>query len=122
MVGSLAGGGPGGQDTGLQAAPSPRRGSLRHGRRAGDGGRNPGRVLRGEPARRDTVALDAAGRLGLAVFSATAVTFGPACNGYGLFLPAVPASSRDRALSIISTGTALGGADTGLAGGLRRGR
>src|SRR4028119_259252 len=39
MVGSLAGGGPGGQDTGLQAAPSPRRGSLRHGRRAGDGGR-----------------------------------------------------------------------------------
>jgi predicted MFS family arabinose efflux permease len=150
--------------------------------------------------------LDAAGRLGLAGFSATAVTFGPARNGYGLFLPdireefglstevlgfvasglyagylaallavgllaartgprlpvlvgllsagvgtalvalspnaavlaagvvlagtgagwswapyndavgrAVPASSRDRALSIISTGTTLGVAITGLA-------
>ena len=59
--------------------------------------------------------MDAAGRLGLAGFSATAVTFGPACNGYGLFLPAVPASSRDRALSIISTGTTLGVAITGLA-------
>jgi predicted MFS family arabinose efflux permease len=31
--------------------------------------------------------LDAAGRLGLAGFSATAATFGPARNGYGLFLP-----------------------------------
>ena len=31
--------------------------------------------------------MDAAGRLGLAGFSATAVTFGPARNGYGLFLP-----------------------------------
>jgi predicted MFS family arabinose efflux permease len=150
--------------------------------------------------------VDAAGRLGLAGFSATAVTFGPARNGYGLFLPdireefglstevlgfvasglyagylaallavgllaartgprlpvlvgllsagvgtalvalspnaavlaagvvlagtgagwswapyndavgrAVPASSRDRALSIISTGTTLGVAITGLA-------
>jgi predicted MFS family arabinose efflux permease len=150
--------------------------------------------------------LDVAGRLGLAGFSATAVTFGPARNGYGLFLPdireefglstevlgfvasglyagylaallavgllaartgprlpvlvgllsagvgtalvalspnaavlaagvvlagtgagwswapyndavgrAVPASSRDRALSIISTGTTLGVAITGLA-------
>ena len=31
--------------------------------------------------------MDTAGRLGLAGFSATAVTFGPARNGYGLFLP-----------------------------------
>ncbi|HEV2094444.1 MAG TPA: MFS transporter [Rubrobacter sp.] len=31
--------------------------------------------------------MDAASRLGLAGFSATAVTFGPARNGYGLFLP-----------------------------------
>jgi predicted MFS family arabinose efflux permease len=31
--------------------------------------------------------LNAAGRLGLAGFSATAATFGPARNGYGLFLP-----------------------------------
>ena len=31
--------------------------------------------------------MDAAGRLSLAGFSATAVTFGPARNGYGLFLP-----------------------------------
>lgn len=31
--------------------------------------------------------MDAAGRLGLAGFFATAVTFGPARNGYGLFLP-----------------------------------
>ncbi len=31
--------------------------------------------------------MDAAGRLSLAGFCATAVTFGPARNGYGLFLP-----------------------------------
>jgi predicted MFS family arabinose efflux permease len=31
--------------------------------------------------------VDAAGRLSLAGFSATAATFGPARNGYGLFLP-----------------------------------
>jgi len=31
--------------------------------------------------------VDASGRLGLAGFSATAATFGPARNGYGLFLP-----------------------------------
>lgn len=31
--------------------------------------------------------MDASGRLGLAGFSATAATFGPARNGYGLFLP-----------------------------------
>ena len=33
--------------------------------------------------------MGAAGRLGLAGFSATAVTFGPARNGYGLFLPEI---------------------------------
>ena len=33
--------------------------------------------------------MDGAGRLGLAGFSATAVTFGPARNGYGLFLPEI---------------------------------
>ncbi len=33
--------------------------------------------------------MDTAGRLGLAGFSATAVTFGPARNGYGLFLPGI---------------------------------
>ena len=33
--------------------------------------------------------MDTAGRLGLAGFSATAVTFGPARNGYGLFLPEI---------------------------------
>jgi predicted MFS family arabinose efflux permease len=33
--------------------------------------------------------VDTAGRLGLAGFSATAVTFGPARNGYGLFLPEI---------------------------------
>ncbi|MEJ7842306.1 MAG: MFS transporter, partial [Rubrobacter sp.] len=33
--------------------------------------------------------MGASGRLGLAGFVATAVTFGPARNGYGLFLPEI---------------------------------
>jgi len=38
---------------------------------------------------RDIVAMGAAGRLGLAGFFATAATFGPARNAYGLFLPEI---------------------------------
>src|SRR3712207_4635237 len=89
MVGSLAGGGPGAEDTGVQDAARPRRRPLRHGRRAAGGGGGAGRVLREDPARREAIAVDAGRRLGLAGFFATAVTFGPARNGYGLFLPEI---------------------------------
>ncbi len=59
--------------------------------------------------------MGAAGRLGLAGFLATAATFGPARNAYGLFLPDI---REDFGLSTATLGLVAGGLYAGYLGAL----